>query len=103
MDATNSIDDYIFLNNKFHKSINEVCQNPVLEKFIITLRNNVERYLRLYVSNSDNIRLANQEHKKILEAIQRKDITKANELIKNHLTHTCEGVATVLENIGGYL
>lgn len=92
--------EFVELNKSFHNKINELTRNKTLYDMNNTLRNNVERYLKLYLAKKTNLELANKEHKEIMSTLKNKDKTKASELIQIHLNHTCEKVVNQLYKYG---
>lgn len=101
MDAVESAEDFISYNKKFHEELNKISRNEMLIDMISKLRNNVSRYLNVYVlSNStySKIRQGNEDHKKILKSIKDKDSKRAERLIREHLTKTCNNVIEYIEN-----
>lgn len=97
MDNVKSIDEFVSLNKEFHNRLSELSDNKILTDINRQLRNNVDRYLRLYISDDYNIYLANKEHKELLEAIKAKDVDVACKVMRKHLSHTCEAVVKFLE------
>jgi len=96
-----SAEDFILNNKNFHEELNKISGNEMLTDMISKLRNNVSRYLNVYVlSNStyNKIRQGNKDHQSILMAIKDKDSDKAEKLIREHLTKTCKSVIEYLEN-----
>ncbi len=92
--------EFITLNKQFHSKINELSKNENLRELNNKLRNNVDRYLKLYLSEPTNMKLANKEHKEIVTALKNRDSDRAVELIKIHLNYTCERVVKQLNNYG---
>lgn len=92
--------DFVGLNKQFHNKLNELSQNSMLYDLNNRYRNNVERYLKLYLANQTNLKLANKEHKEIMVTLKNKDKDQASELIKVHLKHTCERVVQQLYYFG---
>jgi|SRR5690625_2391962 len=92
--------DFVGLNKQFHNKLNELSQNSMLYDLNNRYRNNVERYLKLYLANQTNLKLANKEHKQIMITLKNKDKDQASELIKVHLKHTCERVVQQLYYFG---
>ena len=97
MDNIKEISEFVVLNKKFHNRLSELSKNKTLQNFNTQLRNNVERYLRLYISKDTNIKLANSEHKELLKAFRENDKDKADIIIRKHLLHTCDSVVSFLE------
>lgn len=79
-------------NWKFHSTLYKPANRPRLLKTIRGLHNNVDRYLRLHVSLMNYKTKGQQEHRQILDACDRRDVTAATMLLEQHI----EGVATLL-------
>ncbi|WP_438311525.1 GntR family transcriptional regulator [Sporosarcina sp. FA9] len=92
MENTNDTNEYMLFNNEFHNTINVIAGNEVLQNLINQLRNNVERYLKIYLHDPLNSKAANDEHKSILQAFKERDSNKVEVCIRSHLIHTCESV-----------
>ncbi|MGM8211260.1 GntR family transcriptional regulator [Virgibacillus sp. W0430] len=97
-----SASDFMLYNREFHKRLNQISRNKTLENMILQLRNNVDRYLRLYVSSGntkEKIQKGNKDHRDIIKAVKEKDSPMAEKIVKEHLSRTCDEVAKLLENI----
>lgn len=92
--------EFVELNKKFHSKINMLSKNEDLYNLNNKLRNNVARYLKLFVASPANIELANKEHKEIVMALKNRDVDRGVVLIKTHLNHTCKSVVKQLYNYG---
>lgn len=92
--------EFVSLNKHFHNKINELSKNEDLYHLNNKLRNNVDRYLKLFVTEPANMKLANKEHKEIVTALKDRDVERGTELMKAHLNHTCERVIKQLYHYG---
>ncbi|OUN00466.1 MAG: hypothetical protein BAA02_13025 [Paenibacillaceae bacterium ZCTH02-B3] len=102
MDNIKDIDEYIRLNNEFHNIINTLSGNEFLLGMINQLRNNVERYLRVYLFNYRGaMHSANVDHHEIIKAIETKDEKLADQVIRQHLYNTTSKVSEFLEQLNG--
>jgi DNA-binding GntR family transcriptional regulator len=77
------------LNTKFHTALYAPSGRHKLLNLIGTLRTNVDRYLRLYVSVMQRKPHAQREHREILEAVRRGDVARAVAALEEHLDVTC--------------
>src|SRR5699024_9178664 len=96
-----SAEDFILNNKNFHEELNKISGNEMLTDMISKLRNNVSRYLNVYVlSNStyNKIRQGNKDHQSILMAIKEKERDKEEKLIREHIKKTCKSIIEYLEN-----
>lgn len=97
MDQCQSSKEFVRLNMEFHNIIYQPCQNEPLINIITQYRNNVERYLHIYLKDMESIRMANEDHKQILQSLKDHNIMEAEKQIRKHLMHTCETIAELLE------
>jgi len=77
------------LNTEFHAVLYAPSRRQRLLNLIRTLRTNVDRYLRLYISVMQRKQYSQQEHRKILEAVRRRDVAAAVEALEEHLGIAC--------------
>jgi DNA-binding GntR family transcriptional regulator len=89
--------EFLVLNMEFHDRIYQHSKNSTLCNIINQLRNNVERYIRIYVGDIGHFQTANKEHLEILTAIKSKNLEMCDQTIRRHLTSVCETVACLLE------
>lgn len=96
MSTTRDTETYMKLNNDFHNKINSYSNNEVLINIINQLRNKILKYVKLYLSSQMNIERANKEHKKIMNAILKRDPTMARKAVQDHLATTSHTVTKSL-------
>jgi DNA-binding GntR family transcriptional regulator len=77
------------LNTEFHAVLYAPSRRQRLLNLIRTLRTNVDRYLRLYISVMQRKQYSQREHRKILEAVRRRDVAEAVEALEEHLGIAC--------------
>jgi DNA-binding GntR family transcriptional regulator len=77
------------LNTEFHAVLYAPSRRQRLLNLIRTLRTNVDRYLRLYISVMHRKQYSQKEHRKILEAVRRKDTAGAVAALEEHLDIAC--------------
>lgn len=73
------------LNWQFHQSLYQRADRPRLFGMINVLHNNVERYMRLYLSTMNHYRQSQQEHRSLLDACANQDIRQAQEILRLHM------------------
>lgn len=73
------------LNREFHGTLYAPANRPRLVALINTLRTNVERYQRIYISLMQHKPTSQREHRQIIEACRRRDIVGAVEALERHL------------------
>lgn len=91
--AAHDLDRYLDVNNAFHRLLAESSRNSVLREFIdnIMLRTNV--YILFYDPFDEDDNYSTNEHREILRAIAKRDIDKAEELMKKHIIHSHKALA----------
>lgn len=92
LDAIDAEDDpstWSELNTEFHAVLYAPSRRQRLLNLIRTLRTNVDRYLRLYISVMQRKEYSQREHRKILEAVRRRDAAGAVAALEEHLGIAC--------------
>lgn len=77
------------LNTHFHAILYAPSRRQRLLNLIRTLRTNVDRYLRLYISVMQRKAYSQREHRAILEAVRRRDEARALRALQEHLDIAC--------------
>lgn len=77
------------LNMEFHTVLYAPSHRQRLLHLIRTLRTNVDRYLRLYISVMHRKTYSQREHRRILEAVRRRDEADALRALEEHLGIAC--------------
>lgn len=92
LDAIDAEDDpsaWSELNTEFHAVLYAPSRRQRLLNLIRTLRTNVDRYLRLYISVMHRKQFSQKEHRRILEAVRRRDEAEALRALEEHLGIAC--------------
>lgn len=84
------------LNWQFHETLYRASRRPKLLSLIQNMHNNVERYMRLYLSTMNYRAKSQEEHRRLLDACVQRDIKAAQELLRRHM-------AEASANLSGYL
>ncbi|EGO63376.1 GntR family transcriptional regulator [Acetonema longum] len=84
------------LNWRFHEVLYRPGGNDKLLSLIQTMHNNVERYMRLYLSTLHYHAKSQAEHRSLLEACARSDIKGAQEVLRRHMTDACASLSGYL-------
>ena len=94
-EETDLIKDYgsrwVLKNWEFHRALYGRSESPTMIDAVERIQLNVERYARR-AGNTERLRQAASEHWQIFKAIERKDVTKAGELLERHIMHTGEEI-----------
>ncbi len=78
------------LNREFHATLYAPAERPRLLALINSLRANVERYLRIYISLMHYKQRSQRQHREILTACERRDVGAAGKVLEEHLSDTSE-------------
>jgi DNA-binding GntR family transcriptional regulator len=87
-EACQSIDRWSDINRHFHERLYQACARPRLLNLIAGLNANVERYIRLLVSQSDYRLQAQREHRAILASARVRNAASLAALIEHHALET---------------
>jgi DNA-binding GntR family transcriptional regulator len=74
------------LNWQFHEVLYRSANRPKLLSLIQNMHNNVERYMRLYLSAMNYQKKSQEEHRAILQACAQGDVKAAQSLLREHIT-----------------
>jgi DNA-binding GntR family transcriptional regulator len=75
------------LNWAFHERINAACEWPLLVKSILTYREKLARYVRLYFSIRGRAQ-SQKDHWALMHALEARDVPQAQEIIEKHSNST---------------
>ncbi len=95
MERSTDPNEWMDLNWRFHFTLYERCERPMLFPMLRQLNAQVERYIRLVQVTSGNRAQTEAEHRAILAACEVRNIDAACMLLNQHLTQT----ATELEQL----
>jgi DNA-binding GntR family transcriptional regulator len=90
------------LNWDFHTTLYAPSNRPRLLGMLKTLHTNIDRYVRLQMSEMNYLQQSQKEHDRILDACMRQDIPDAIELLKQHIDIAGEELANYLRQRKGY-
>lgn len=87
-ESCTSIDRWSDLNRSFHSGLYQPCGRPRLLAMIGNLNTNVERYIRLLVSQSNYRLQAQREHRAILASARVRNAAALAALVEHHAMET---------------
>jgi len=87
---------YAERNRAFHLKLYEISGRPQLSRFMLVLRSNVERYIRIGGAIANAMDTAQEEHHRILDAFRRGAAAEAGRLAREHCQHTYDRLAAKL-------
>jgi len=95
MDGAADAAAFVPLNRRFHEIITEASRLPRTVDILRTLRNAAALYVAASLDrHPDLVRSTNEEHRRILAALENRDGDRAAELIVDHLKNTVETLNT---------
>ena len=84
------------LNWQFHETLYRAANRPKLLSLIQNMHNNVERYMRLYLSTLHYQEKSQKEHRLLLDACTQKDLKTVQKLLRKHMTDAKKNLAKYL-------
>jgi DNA-binding GntR family transcriptional regulator len=90
MDRVTDPGRWLELNRGFHRTLYRASGRARLCALIDSLRGNVERYLRIYVSGREHRARAQAEHRRIVRACRRRQAAEAKKALRRHLLGTVD-------------
>jgi DNA-binding GntR family transcriptional regulator len=85
------------LNWQFHETLYRAANRPKLLSLIRTMHNNVERYMRLYLSTLHHQEKSQKEHRLLLTACTDGDVKAAQKVLRKHMTDAKKNLSRYLE------
>ncbi|MBI5579048.1 MAG: GntR family transcriptional regulator [Deltaproteobacteria bacterium] len=90
------------LNWEFHSTLYQAAEWPRLLNTIRVLHNNVGRYLLIYLGGLSARDASQAEHKKILQACQKRDVDRAVKILQQHLSRASRRLVVFLCDQGDH-
>jgi DNA-binding GntR family transcriptional regulator len=100
MDRVTDPGRWLDLNRAFHRMLYRASGRTRLCALIDSLRGNVERYLRIYVSGREHRARAQAEHRRIVRACRRRQPAEAKKALRRHLIGTVDQLDAFLRRSG---
>ncbi len=98
IDRETDIGRWSELNQEFHGILYTPAKRPRLLALIRSLRANVSRYLRIYISLLHYKPRSQEEHREILGAVKRRDTKAAITALERHLDIACRELVAYLSH-----
>jgi len=73
------------INTEFHNLLYGLCRSPKLIKMISDLRDQIYRARRIILNVEPMAKVSNRDHRRMLNAIRRRDTEKAESLVREHI------------------
>ncbi len=87
------------MNWRFHEALYCPGGNGKLLALIQTMHNNVERYMRLYLSALHCQTKSQAEHRSLLEACAQRDIAEAQRVLRRHMADASACLSSFLRQV----
>jgi len=84
-DAETNSNQWSELNWQFHETLYRSANRPKLLTMIQNLHNNVDRYMRLYLTTMHYQTKSQEEHRALLEACAKGNIKGAQKVLRKHM------------------
>ncbi len=81
----NDLDPLLKINTEFHELLYDLSRSPRLVKMINDLKDQIYRYRKVILNNEKMARISNEDHKRMLEYIRRRDAEGVEKLVRDHL------------------
>lgn len=95
-DEETESDNWGDLNWQFHETLYRSANRPKLLTLIQNMHNNVERYMRLYLSKLHYQTKSQEEHRALLTACAKGNIKGAQKLLRKHMADASANLAEYL-------
>jgi len=96
-------DELSGINTGFHNLLYELSRSPRLIKMIFDLRDQIHRFRRIILQVESMAKVSNNDHRKMLRAIRRRDADRVERLVKEHILRGQRMVLRELEHRPGEL
>jgi DNA-binding GntR family transcriptional regulator len=87
------------LNWQFHELIYQGAKKPRLLHLIRMMHNNVERYMRLYLTTMNYQVKSQEEHRALLKACASCDVEAGKTILRKHMEAASNNLITYLKNL----
>jgi DNA-binding GntR family transcriptional regulator len=89
------------INTAFHNLFYALSQSPKLIKMINDLRDQIYRFRKIILSIDNMAKTSNEDHRKMVEAIRRRDVSGVERLVREHILRGQKVVLHALEQRPG--
>lgn len=84
-------------HQEFHMALLSACGSPRLLQLCVNLFEQAERYRQFSARHRTTHRRKSSEHKRIMDAVLKRDVSTARELLADHIASTERNVLAVLD------
>jgi DNA-binding GntR family transcriptional regulator len=86
---------YYQLNLAFHDQLLQIADNPMLASMYTTTVNQAHLFRQRGLVQAGSLKMSNQEHRAILDALKQRDATMADQALVTHVAHGWDRLAGV--------
>lgn len=90
LDATTDTDQWLALNDRFHRTLYQAANRPRMLSVIEYVRNIATPYIRQFIDSPEHKQASRAEHRRILAACEKQDGRLAQEQVEQHMQAVCE-------------
>lgn len=98
----NGLSAFYELDNEFHKELFNICNKQIWWNILSKFEPHYMRFRKLDMSDLNRIELLYVHHKNIVQAIDNKDISLVEEIIKSHVNICLERIPVLLDKYPNY-
>lgn len=96
-EKSQSLEEIIAVDTKFHDVLYRASRNDRLVQIISNLREQIQRFRSTTLASPGRIKDTLEEHKKIVDAVAKRNITLARHLAQEHIDNAENSMLDVLE------
>lgn len=91
------VERYVELDTEFHATVYRASRNERLAPIINSLREQIQRFRTRSLSNPGRMKMALEEHRKLVEAIGDRDVERARQLAAEHIDNAENVLMTLIK------
>jgi len=92
------VDELPRINTEFHNLFYALSRSPRLIKMINDLSDQIYRFRKIILRMNNMARTSNEDHRRMLEAIKKRDTKKVERLVREHILRGQKTVLKALDN-----
>ncbi|MGE5553432.1 MAG: GntR family transcriptional regulator [Betaproteobacteria bacterium] len=97
---TEDLNGAVALDTDFHEELMNASHNPRLSQLVSNLREHIQRFRLTSLSHPGRVKLAVEEHRKIVDAIASRDAELAQNLAYEHIENAENSLMEVISEAG---
>jgi DNA-binding GntR family transcriptional regulator len=95
------LEDLPEINTQFHDILYDLSRSPKLIKMVNDLRDQIYRFRKIILKAETRARASNDDHRRMLRAMQNRDADRVERLVKEHILRGKRMVLRELKNKSG--